>query len=208
MVRHSIGCLDLECSRLLARLLGQGRPERNDGTGGSSAGTTAGGKGGGTAGSTNPIGGAGGEAGARHCDPDEWATCCVREYDLASYTGSREGLCPASQVTHCGCDEGQATVVVCAPDASACVVQNGVCEPEVDCGWYSCDGTFPHEPPSEDFCESMSDQIETASEGIRPRRCVRDSDCASPELCIRRIYNVMFCADPASLGNGGGAGAP
>jgi hypothetical protein len=116
----------------------------------------------------------------------------VREYDLTSYTGSTDGLCPASQVSHCDCDEGQAVIIVCAPDKSACLPQNGVCEPEVDCGWHQCGFE-----PEDEFCASLAEEVAAADENLTgPTACVRDIDCAAPELCVRRIYNMMFCADP------------
>jgi hypothetical protein len=180
-------------------------------TGGSSGAGSASGGSGGTAKGGASAGGGAGESGVAGTggDPvlqggfggfgDE--TGCVREYDLESYSGSTDGLCPAEQVSHCDCDEGAALPIICAPDKSACVYQPGVCEPSVDCGWHDC-----NRPADDEFCESMQSEIQSVLDGNSATQCVRDADCAGTTLCIQRIYNMMFCAEPDELGEGGQSG--
>jgi hypothetical protein len=162
---------------------------------------------GGAGGFGNSVGkgGSGGAAGSAGIvgDGGTAGDGCIREYDLASYTGSTEGLCPAAEVNHCDCwDRGAAVITVCAPDASVCITQGEICEPnQTDCGWVDCDS-----PPFDDpeFCDSIIDKVENPAPLWQ---CVRDADCREPELCVLRIHNRMFCADPNAGGAGGAAGA-
>ncbi len=110
-------------------------------------------------------------------------------YDLKSYDGSTDGLCPAEENTGCFCFElTQGGDVECDPTGAGCAYIASNCD---RCGWLSC---FTFTPA----CAAVySEQhIEQVKNGPLSVPCIRDKDCAptvTGEYCTRRIGNRMFC---------------
>jgi hypothetical protein len=185
---------------------------RPDGTGGHAEqqGGTESGGGGGASGSGNAAGdsGAAGTAGLGGIKDSGGSAGegCIREYNLTSYSGSVEGLCPAAEVNHCdSVDRGFSLMTACAPDGTVCIQQASIdaWTEEPECGWVDCD--WAPTPEEEEFCNSIIEKVENPAP-LQP--CVSDRYCPKPELCVLRIYNMMFCADPnAGSGGAGGKGA-
>lgn len=113
-------------------------------------------------------------------------------YDLKSYDGSTDGLCPAGENTGCFCFElTQGGSVECDPKGAGCVFLGGHCE---RCGWLDC-------MEYTDACAAVysEEYIKDAQTSPWKAACVSDSDCApsvTGEYCNLRIGNRMFCGPP------------
>ena len=119
---------------------------RAGGSGASTGGVQAGNGGstnGGRAGSTGSAGRAG--LGTSGDGGETGESQCADAYDLVSYSGPTNGLCPARESLDQECcwdddyDITGARLIICAPDASFCYVDHGFCSRwdsgERPCGW-------------------------------------------------------------------------
>lgn len=123
---------------------------------------------------------------------------CSCEYDLRSFDGDTNGLCPAVASMYCMCDEFPATdYVVCAPDGSACYRAGGCPRADEICGWVVC---WPEEPDGGCPASSglLDELVDAAASGTLPderalRLCAADDDCPPGKTCSLRAANRMFC---------------
>ncbi len=113
-------------------------------------------------------------------------------YDLKSYDGSTDGLCPAEENTGCFCFElTQGGGIECDPNGAGCVLIPANCE---RCGWLDCtDYTAA--------CAAVypESDVEKAKQAPPRYPCVSDSDCSPPltgHSCNLRIGSRMFCGEP------------
>lgn len=104
-----------------------------------------------------------------------------RHYDLASYDGGVEGLCPVEDAFICGLDAGAAITAACAPGGGCCAFTST--EVPWRCGWEGCDESSDECVSDDELCAGI---------------CVSDSECQPTEACTHRIGNLMFCAPKAS----------
>ncbi len=113
-------------------------------------------------------------------------------YDLKSYDGSTEGLCPAEENTGCFCFElTQGGDIECDPTGAGCAYIASNCD---RCGWLSCYTytTACAAVYSEQYIEQVKNEP-----GSVP--CVSDANCVptvTGEYCNHRIGNRMFCGLP------------
>lgn len=114
-------------------------------------------------------------------------------YDLKSYDGSTDGLCPARENTGCFCFElTQGGDVECDPTGAGCAYIASNCD---RCGWLSC-----YSFTSECAAVYSEQYVEAVKNGPLSRPCVNDTDDCAPsvtgEYCNLRIGNRMFCGPP------------
>lgn len=187
-----------------------GQAAGRTGAGGGSPGGRAGG--GTVAGGSATSGGVSGGGGA-----PAWS--CGDDYQLDSYTGSTQGLCPAFEALTCclpGQDQNAAVAIRCAPDGSMCL-ESSYCDDDLgrDCGWHFCPpegygatdsnggaagvaggGTNAGEGGALANDPCPPDKIRAVEEGVAPPLCASDSQCPEGTVCNQRHGNRMFCGLP------------
>ncbi len=113
-------------------------------------------------------------------------------YDLKSYDGSTDGLCPAEENTGCFCFElTQGAGTECDPNGAGCFIIGANCE---RCGWLDCTSYTA-------ACAAVYSEgdIQDAKASPWKKPCVSDNDCApavTGEYCKLRVGNRMFCGEP------------
>lgn len=122
---------------------------------------------------------------------------CPWSYDLPSYDGATDDLCPAREVNHCDCDAGAEIFYICSENTRQCITQGANCGGPY-CGWRRCD--LRDEPDA--FCESLADQM--PEHFLAPRACTRDADCDGG-LCNVRFDNLMVCSNAPGVEGAGGS---
>jgi hypothetical protein len=108
------------------------------------------------------------------------------EYQLDSYTGSTEGLCPAPEALCCSCfPERPQGFIFGAPPGQTQIV----CE----FAWYVWD-TGAGDPSCGWRLTPLAESVENI---VHCRICVNDSDCSGlpggEARCTKRIANLMVC---------------
>ncbi len=111
-------------------------------------------------------------------------------YDLKSYDGSTDGLCPAEENTGCFCFElTQGGGIECDPNGAGCVLIPSNCD---RCGWLDCTSYTA-------ACAAVYSEGDIQDAKASPWKvpCVSDEGCAptvTGEYCKLRVGNRMFCA--------------
>ncbi|MEZ4221504.1 MAG: hypothetical protein R3B13_11305 [Polyangiaceae bacterium] len=146
----------------------------------------------GSAGDASADGSAGSSSDAMLDGGADVNTDACPPYDLKSYDGSTDGLCPAGENTGCFCfEKTQGGGVECDPNGAGCVLIPSNCE---RCGWLDCTQLTT-------ACAAVYQQsdIDDANQGPAHYPCVSDLECQpglTGSLCNVRIGNRMFCSDP------------